>query len=273
MGLICGVKKFLMFLITTSFILIVYWAFFPEKSPIWTGFYTNIKYTKKTLWDWMDLIIIPITIIIISYLFKEYEKNKDSKIEEEKFQNQSMESFIDIISDLIIKNDLLKSNVKNDIFTLIETRIKFVLEILDGSRKGQLLQFLLNIGLIKPNSKLALNAVNFDNAMLDGIILNNIEIKGVYFRYSSINNSDLSNSNFNGCDFSNANLSNSKVENCDFSYAFFNNACLKNMNLTKVNFEGADLTNANLNNSTICQVQLDRIHNKSGIKIKKAKII
>jgi uncharacterized protein YjbI with pentapeptide repeats len=252
-----------------------YLAFLPEP-PAWTGFGKSIKDEKiepaKTLFDWLDLLIIPLSLGFLGWLYKEAEKSKTERGEEERSRNESLNSFFNIITDLL-KNHDLSGSPSNQTKAMARTRINMTLSQLDGGRKGQLLQFLYESDLIDNSPKLKLLGANFNAAILDQIVLGGSEIRGAFFKNASIKEANLNEIILNSSNLENANLSGSLVEKSDFAYSNLKNSKMKNMDLTTVDFEGADLTNADLRGSTIKQSQLDSIFNKKGIKTTKNKII
>jgi uncharacterized protein YjbI with pentapeptide repeats len=262
-------------LIVASFALIN-WAIHPNSSPNWTGFgkYDENKQgpRAKSLWDWLDLLIIPFAIGIVAWSFKEAEKEKSNKNEEERAQNDVLDSFIKIMTDLITNYSLANSKSTLETKIIARTRINLALNRLNAIRKGQVIQFLFESGLIDQNPQIKLLGGNIKDALLDGIVLSEAEIKGAYFNNASIKCSNLNRAIFTSSNFTSADLSNSLVENTDFSYTNLTKTKLKGMDLRSANFEGANLTKADLRGSQIKREQLNDIINKQGIKLSKSKI-
>jgi uncharacterized protein YjbI with pentapeptide repeats len=270
-------KTFQAVLIIIILIIIGFIAFaIISDPPSWTGFgESKVDATRipaKTLWDWLDLLIIPVTIGIIGWLFSKIEKEKSKKREEERSQNETLESFLQTMTNLIIEHKL-QNTPTSQTLAIARARINIAINNLNGERKGQVLQFLYESDLINIIPKLSLLGANFQNAVLDEIVLGKSEIKGVYFNKSSIQNANLNGAIFTGCDFSEVNFSNSLVKNVDLSYANLTKAKLINLDLTTVNFEGANLTKANLKESKILKKQLEGIINRNKIKISKTKLL
>lgn len=263
------------FLIACYFLFI--WAVNPDAAPAWTGFgkYDEIKNgpRAKTLWEWLDLLLIPFCVGILAWSFKEAEKEKASKSEDERSQNETLDSFVNIMTELITKHNLANQNSTLETRTIARTRINLAFSNLNGARKGQVLQFLFESGLIDYNPKINILGGNMKNAILDGIVLSKSEIKGVYFNNATIKEANLNEAIFTSCDFTKADLTESLVTNTNFSYTNLTKSKLKGMDLTSVNFEGANLTKADLRGSSIRQDQLNSILKKEGIKTTKSKII
>jgi uncharacterized protein YjbI with pentapeptide repeats len=270
------IVRILLIIIIVSFIGIIFYLAVIPNPPSWTGFGESVKSDKlneaKSLWDWLDLLIIPAAIALIGWLFSEIEKSKNNKREEERSQNEIVESFLQTMTNLIIEHGL-HDNLNQQLLSIVRARINIAVNNLNGARRGQILQFLYESELIDFNPKIKLLGINFQNALLDEIVLGQSEIKGAYFNNASIKNANLKGGNFTGCDFSRANFSNSLLENTDFSYSILSKASLKYIDLTTVNFEGAILNGANLKGSTILKTQLENIHDKKKIKVSKTKVI
>ena len=269
------IQTLLISIIICIFGVVLYLAFM-HNPPSWTGFGESLKNEKiipsKTLWDWLDLIIIPVTIGLIGWSYSQIEKVKTKKREEERSQKEVLESFLQTMTDLILTHKISISPTQQTL-AIARARTNIAVNNLNGQRKGQVLQFLYESDLIDINPKLDLLGINLQSASLDEIVLGKSEIKGAYFNLSSIQNGNLDGAILTGCDFSQANLSKSRVRNVDLSYSNLTKAKLKNMDLTSVNFEGANLTGANLEGSKILQTQLDSIFEKNNIKISKKDVI
>ena len=267
-------------IIITAFVIcfigfVFYLVFLPEP-PAWTGFGESIKdetkEASKTLWDWLDLLIIPVVIGLLGWSFSQAEKAKTKNREEERSENESFESFLQTMTDLIIKNKL-HDEPSRQTLAIARARINVAFNNLNGARKGQVLQFLYESYLIDINPKLKLRGANLKDAVLDEIVLGESEIRGAYFNKASIKDANLKGAILVGCDFTQADLSNSLVKDVDLSYSDLTKAKLKNMDLTSVNFEGVTLTGADLRGSKILRTQLDGIFNKADIKTTKKKIV
>jgi len=263
-------------ILTIFFIIfILYFAIIPQP-PVWTGFGESLKdetkESAKTLWDWLDLLIIPSVIGLLGWLYSQAEKAKTKKNEEERFENESFESFLETMTNLIIEHRL-HDEPSQQTLAIARARINVAFNNLNGARKGQVLQFLYESNLIDINPKINIIGANLKNAVLDEIVLGGSEIRGAHFKNATIQNANLNGAVLIGCDFTQANFSNSIVNDLDLSYTNLTKAKLKNMDLTSVNFEGATLTGADFRGSKIRRAQLDGIFKKNDIKTTKKVIV
>lgn len=269
-------SRILFFIVITIFIIFVgYYAFFPYKAPEWTGFGPHDEKIPraKTLWDWLEIIIIPATIAIVGGIIKEAEKEKNIKENKEKLQLNNIDNYYKIISELLTRNNLLELNADDSNWTIARARTILALEQADNERKGQILQFLYESKLLQSPIIINLTGANFKNSELDGIVFRRAEIKGAYFNNSLIRNAFLDESNLTGCDLSGVDFSGSSLSNCNMSYANLTGAKLVKLDLTTVDFEGCNLTNCDIRESKILKSQLDSIYKKEGIKYNNKNLI
>ena len=154
---------------------------------------------------------------------------------------------------------------------------------LDGYRKGQVIRFLSQVGLITADSNSAdqLTAstavtLNLNQSSLSGASLSGVDLRGASFEGANLSKADL-----NGADLRDADLTGADLSQADLQYADLRNANLSNANLSDVfmyqedgtiftygylpgqvprnigaDLEGADLRGADLSNSSLKDVVL-----------------
>ena len=118
----------------------------------WTGFNGNSK-SGKTLYDWMQLLIIPLALAIIALFFNRTERKNEQRIASDNQQEAALQEYIKEMSALILHDKLRESQPKDEIRNIPRVRTLTVLPRLDGERKRSTLQFLYESSLIdKDNS-------------------------------------------------------------------------------------------------------------------------
>src|SRR6266852_5044170 len=120
--------------------------------PQWTGF------SGKTLWDWLQLLLIPLVLTVGGFLFSNYQHNSDQQQALDQQQATILQTYIDNIQDLLLNHNLLGDSPppKNDadkvtiqeVQELARSRTLTALKGLDPDRKVRLLQFLFEAHLI-----------------------------------------------------------------------------------------------------------------------------
>jgi hypothetical protein len=102
----------------------------------WTGI------ANRTLWDWLKLAIIPVSLAVAGYLFNLALRKRTEFVEDQRAQQEGLEAFLDQLTHLSVDKDLRKRNELSDIRLLTRGRTLTLLWRLDADRKRALLQFL-----------------------------------------------------------------------------------------------------------------------------------
>jgi hypothetical protein len=74
----------------------------------------------------------------------------DRQIADQRRQDETLQAYLDYIGELLLNKDmpLRQSKARDEVRTLAQARTLTVLRRLDGERKGRVLQFLYEAGLI-----------------------------------------------------------------------------------------------------------------------------
>ena len=187
---------------------------------------TTIKQYQqgKTLWDWLQLLIIPIVLAIGGFWFNQIQKDRDQKAEEaqkqreedtakerEKLERESREdnqrevalqSYIDKMSELLLEKKLRDSKPEEEVRSIARIQTLTVLRRLDGLRKGSVLQFLHESGLIDKGKRI----IDLRGAHLDGANLNGADLRAADLRAACLYEAELILADLRGADLRRANL-------------------------------------------------------------------
>jgi hypothetical protein len=128
----------------------------------WTGLqgYTNNKgdfIPPKKLWDWLQLLIVPILLAVGIWWLNKSQKKSELQIETDRQRQKTLEDYFVCMTDLLLKEHLRDSCNNQESRSIARTRTLAVLRILDGSRKAQAIQFLYESRLISKNPIVQLN--------------------------------------------------------------------------------------------------------------------
>ncbi len=195
----------------------------------WTGFQENGK-----LWDWIQLLSAPVFISALPLIFTGHRHQADDQtsaptaqsgqpdkaehqVEEDRKQEAALEAYQDYMLELLLDKNLSGSQPGSDVREVARARTLTALRRVGTNRKGEVLRFLHEAGLIYRGKAI----VDLREADLRGADLSNIKLSGA----------DLS-----GTDLSNANLSGTDL----------NNALLNGANLKGANLRGANSTQEQL---------------------------
>jgi uncharacterized protein YjbI with pentapeptide repeats len=166
---------------------------------------TKERQIRKTFWYWLQLLVIP-AVLAAGAIFFSFKQNNDSLNLNEKQYTQSiniaanryvedkksaldqqqaaiLQTYLDNIQDLLLKDDLLKSTSTSDVAILARARTLTALQGLDTERKGRLLIFLYDARLIGFAMPLAHGTyqtidpiINLSDANLRGVDLSNAQL-------------------------------------------------------------------------------------------------
>ncbi|NMB86861.1 MAG: pentapeptide repeat-containing protein [Chloroflexi bacterium] len=259
----------------------------------WTGFgsYTGTllqDQRSKTLWDWMELLIIPIVLTVGGFFFNWAEKRNDQSVAKQKFEDEqknsqdqqqetALKNYLDRLTVLLLdkglanaQNDTAKDHlsVKNSCI-IARTLSLTTLKKLNPERKQSLLLFLYEAKLISGNDPtIDLTGANLSEVNLSGKVLKEINLTGVCL---------------NGTNFESANLTKGSFTGAEMFGAKLNYATLTGAYLQKVQFNKAALfRDLHLNNADLSQTKLERVTlvdselkgaNLQNTKMKRATII
>jgi uncharacterized protein YjbI with pentapeptide repeats len=248
-------KSILLLIILVLVFVIGYWAITPSTAPVWTGFNpydaTISGPRAKTLWDWLDLLIVPLVLSIGVWFLSSAEKESEKIIELDRQRQNTLDIFVSQVSKLILENNLKSKDVTREIRAIARTYSLGAFRRLDKGRKAEALQFLQEAELISNEPVISLNGANLRDALLDNAELIGAEIKGAYFSNASFKKANLSHTNLCGSDLSFVDFTQATFMNTDLSDIILKYAKLRNVDLTKANLylanvEGADLRGAKL---------------------------
>jgi uncharacterized protein YjbI with pentapeptide repeats len=218
------------------------------------GFFNRPRAGGKSIWDWMQLLIIPFVLTVGGLLFSTYQHNTDQQRALDQQQATILQTYIDNIQDLLLNHNLLKSKPDDDVAILARARTLTALQGLDPERKGHLLTFLYAcrlIGFDDPNGKTH-NSI---------IYLYSADLSYVYLSGANLSGANLSGAILYRADLDIALLYNANLSSADLSYADLSGI----RSFSGANLSGAELRNANLSDAqNLTQHQLDQVYTCKG---------
>src|SRR5215216_6036253 len=208
--------------------------------PRWTGF------RGMTVRDWLDLLVVPLALVLISFLFTTQQDQRQQQTEnqraeaerelaEQRAQDEALQAYLNQMSSLLLEQDLRASEKRSEVRTLARARTLTMLGRLDPSRKADVMQFLIEADLVQ----------RADGR--DPIIgLSGADLSGAALSDATLSEADLSEAHLSEADLSDANLRGANLSD----------AALSDANLRGANLSDADLSEANLSNADLSQADL-----------------
>jgi uncharacterized protein YjbI with pentapeptide repeats len=214
----------------------------------WTGFngHVNSKVQQyqlaKTLWDWMQLLIVPFVLVVIGIWYNRTRDKAERDTATDNQRENTLQTYFDRMSELLLENKL---GSEPNALPVARARTLTALRLLDATRCASLLRFLSDAGLIGMGIGDDLTEIN-----LFRVNLNRIHLKGV----------NLYKANLGGANLSYADLSNANLSGAFLLSANLRDANLQNTNLASAHLDFATLDGANLRGSKLCRIFLTTGH-------------
>jgi hypothetical protein len=146
---------------------------------IWVGYNKDWSGWKaKSLWDWMQLLIVPLSLAVIAYLFRRQESKTNQEIAAEHHQQKLLQDYFDRISQLIVDKHLDESGSEPRNRAIARVLTLSVLRRSDARRRSEILKFLKEASLVqKGNPIIDLHGADFTGAALQGVNLENTDLR------------------------------------------------------------------------------------------------
>jgi hypothetical protein len=229
-----------------------------------------IGVANKRFWDYLELLIVPAALAIGVYLLNRAQsereraaedaqqererqaqaaqRQRELEVENQRAQDSVLEAYLDQMSQLLLDKDRPLGHPRkgDEVRTLARARTLTVLRRLDGERKGRVVQFLHEAGLIAKDRPVLvligadLSGVRLNYTYLDKTYLSGANLSGANLSGTSLRGADLSGANLNGASLTFANLSNTVLSGAHLRDTDLSSADLIKADLREVNFHGLD---------------------------------
>ena len=225
----------------------------------------------KTLWDWLNLLLLPLIIVggvfllnrsrrIMERQHGEEQSSVNREIAGDRQKEEALQAYFDRMADLLLKDKLSKYSPE-DVRAVARIRTLTVLRGLDPRRKGLVLLFLKDSSLIDREAVIdlcgadlkgvsipfaSLGRINLSEADLKGADLQGAGLSKSYFSGTNLSGANLVGANLAGADLFEANLSGADLGHAKLNGAKLNGANLRGCRLHEANLSEADLSGVNL---------------------------
>jgi uncharacterized protein YjbI with pentapeptide repeats len=193
----------------------------------WTGF------GEKKLWDFLQLLIVPIVLAGTGFALQQFAKQSDQQSAIDKAQQETLVKYLDEMAELLQKG-LLKTKTDSDTYIFAQSKTVIALQSLDPKRQHIVIQFI--------------DAANLNSFTLDGK-------KGILYK-ARMSKANLNNADLSGAHLSSADLSGARLSGANFSYADLSSASLSDADLSGANLFGTNLESANLGGANLMKANL-----------------
>jgi hypothetical protein len=215
-------------------------------------------FPAKTLWDWLDLLIVPLILAIagitinstIQHSEREQAQKRaevDRQIAEDRVREQALQTYLGRMSDLLLHEKLSELDGGEKARTIARALTLTVLLGLDGKRKGLVLRFIYENKLIGGGEAIIdLSTADFTHAELQSAYLVKAHLRQANLKGADLSEAELRDAKLIQANLTDANLTRASLRSADVSGANLGNAKLNKANLSRTDFSGAVVTQEQL---------------------------
>jgi uncharacterized protein YjbI with pentapeptide repeats len=222
--------------------------------------WTLREFGGQPVWDWMDLLIVPLVLALVTFAFTWQQERRQSQledqrtetarqIEEQRAQDEALQAYLDQMSTLLLAEDLRTSEAASEVRTLARARTATVIQRLDADGNRNVIRFLKEANLtgsIPGQPSISLLA----QADLQGAHFEGVDLSAVDLSEASLNEASLSDAYLGEAYLSGADLDRDDLRDANLSEARLFSADLSDANLSDASLEGVNLSGADLSRAT-----------------------
>ena len=238
---------------------------------LWDGYargWAWVGISSKTLWDWLQVILVPLTLTSVGIWFTKREKARDDdqrrtdrdreeryrenegKLAENRLREATLEAYLDRMSELLLDKNLSHSKPDDEVREVARARTMTAFPRVGKGGQAVILQFLYDAKLLGTfdfwKDVTTTVVVSLANANLNGIKLRQARLSGAFLFRVKMIHADLT-----GSDMERINLEGADLRGAVLKQVQLNDGLLRSADLRLADFTGANLTGANLSNSNL----------------------
>lgn len=219
----------------------------------------NTGFETKTLWDWMELLIIPIALAVGAFFLNRSERTTERKIAKDRQQGLLFQSYLDKISELLLEKKLLTTNNKA-VIEVARALTLSVLRELDGKRRASVIFFLRDIKLsVGEKPVISLRGADLTKTVFYEGFLSGVNLEGVDLRQARLQGALWLSAYLSGVDLRDTDLRGTVLKVVDLQ-----DADLERANLIGVDITNSNLVGANLKDAKVSSDQLAKAYSLKG---------
>ena len=183
----------------------------------------------KSLWDLLQLLIIPVVLAVGGFWLNQIQKSREEKASEQRTkteqdaaekraqteqeialgnqQEMALQTYLDRMSELLLEKRLDDPDTTDiEVRKIARVRTLTILSRLDGGRRGTVLRFLYDSGLIVKDKCI----IDLTGANLSKADLSKANLSGADLSDADLSDADLSRANLSGATVTNEQLAGAK---------------------------------------------------------------
>lgn len=183
---------------------------------------------QKTIWDWLELLLIPSILAGGGLWFSRSEQanahrnateraERESQIADENAQEAALAAYLEKMSALLLEHGLFDSPKDHEVRDIARAWTLTILRRVKGERKGVLLRFLHESALIlRENNIISLEGADLRGADLREADLRRADLTCVNLYEANLCEADLRLASLCGVDLRGANLEEALLSGCQY---------------------------------------------------------
>ncbi len=247
---------------------------------------------KRSLWDWLELLIVPLALVLLGYFLQQREQQRaerDRKEEqdrrEEEAKEEVLQAYFDRLSSLLVEQNLLaiaaklyppkdkfnqvqqaptnKVNPTNAVSPAEKEKFDAGLDVIRAHTLSILRRFKDDperkasvIRFLAEAEVLSKARLNLSGAILSDAILFSADLSGAILGDADLSNADLFSAFLRKANLRGANLNHANLSGAILSGAVFRWASLSNADLFNTNLSKANLSSADLSHANLSHAYL-----------------
>jgi hypothetical protein len=179
-----------------------------------------------TVRDWLQLLIVPFALVVISFLFTAQQGQRQQQTEnqraeaerelaEQRAQDEALQAYLDQMTQLILDRKLLEAEAGDSVYALAQARTSTMITRLDAEHIRSVTRFLTDSGLTGAgeSSISVLRRIDLTGADLSGALLVDAELSGAQLDHADLSGANLAAADLTGADLSRADgVTNAELE-------------------------------------------------------------
>jgi uncharacterized protein YjbI with pentapeptide repeats len=195
---------------------------------------------EKTLWSWMELLIVPVILALSAYWFSNQTQKRLRQTEEDRFREEALQKYFDNITNLLLETTATDKRLRDSARAVATLRTVTVLRRLDRHRIQEVINFLRDLQLLNDDLSI-LSGARLTELKLSDLDLSDVNLQRANFAGSNLSGADLRISSLIEAQLTLVNLSRANLNATDLSDADLSGADLSEAFLSDANLRGAKL--------------------------------
>src|SRR6266567_305209 len=158
----------------------------------WTG----AGFSGKTVWDWLQLLIIPLVLALVALAFNQVNTRTEREIALEKQREDLLQAYLDRMAELLLDKGLRTSPPDAEVRNIARVRTISILTQLEVRRVEHVFTFLREAGLVEaPEPIISFKHARFTTVNWRFARLDEVNLSGADLSMADLSGADLRRAN------------------------------------------------------------------------------